>query len=108
MVNSSAGRISSGAQNLFTDCVLGLEFAGRQTDTGERVMGFDMSRCFATSIETNSGFITHIPDHWSMDDGVTVLSTYSTVWYGLIERANLQRSKCFDNNFVKLNNYLFR
>ena len=64
-------------------------------------MGFDMSRCFATSIDANTELITHIPDHWSMDDGVTVLSTYSTVWYGLIERAHLQRSKINFNYFYK-------
>ena len=74
-------------------------------------MGFDMSRCFATSIDANSEFTTHIPDHWSMDDGVTVLSTYSTVWYGLIERALLQKSKYSFNRFKQLLielNFLFR
>ena len=78
---------------LFTDCVIGLEFAGRRADTGERVMGFAESRAFATSINANSDWTTTIPDHWSMDDSVTILRTYSTLWYGLIKRGGLRRGK---------------
>ena len=85
------GRIVAGPQSLFTDCVMGLEFAGRRTDTGERVCGFEMSRCYATSIEALEDMSSPIPDHWSMEDAVTILCTYSTVWYGLIERAHLQK-----------------
>lgn len=79
--------------SLFTDCVIGFEFAGRRIDSGERVCGFDVSRCFASSIDAIDNMVSTIPEHWSMDDAVTVLATYSTVWYGLIERANLQKSK---------------
>ena len=90
MVNIK-GRIPTGIMGLFTDCVIGLEFAGRRADTGERVMGFAESRAFATNINANSDWLTPIPDHWSMDDAVTILSTYSTLWYGLIKRGGLQR-----------------
>jgi len=31
-----------------------------------------------------------------MEDAVTILSTYSTVWYGLIERAQLKKSNIFN------------
>ena len=68
-----------------------MEFAGRRADTGERVMGMEMSRCFATSIEANEKFITTIPEHWTIDEATTVMTTYSTVWYGLIERAGLKK-----------------
>ncbi|CAG2105515.1 unnamed protein product [Medioppia subpectinata] len=87
----ATGRLMSGPESLFTDCVLGFEFAGRRADTGERVCGFDMSRCFSTSIDANEDLITKIPDNWSMDDVITILSTYSTVWYGLLERAQLSK-----------------
>ena len=87
------GRITSGPLSLFTDCVIGFEFAGRRTDTGERICGFDMSRCFATSINAMEDMIMPIPDNWSMDDSVTIMATYSTVWYGLIERAHIRRGK---------------
>ena len=95
------GRIPSGLMSLFTDCVIGLEFAGRRADTGERVMGFAESRAFATNINANNNWLTTIPNHWSMSDAVTILSTYSTLWYGLIKRGGLQRGLTLNSNFKK-------
>ena len=76
---------------LFTDCFIGLEFAGRRADTGQRVMGFAESRAFATNINANGNWLTPIPDHWSMDDAVTILINYCTLWYGLIKRGGLRK-----------------
>ena len=87
--------------SLFTDCLIGLEFAGRRTDTGERVCGFEMSRAFATSIEAQEDLIMPIPDNWSMDDSMTVLTTYSTLWYGLIERAHMKKGNQFSDKNLK-------
>ena len=74
----------------FNDCWIGCEFAGRRADTNQRVMGFDLSRCISTSINAKENMITEIPVHWSMEDAVTIPINYSTVWYGLIKRANLK------------------
>ena len=52
----------------------------------------DLSRGFVTSVDAMENFITPIPKHWSMDDAVTVVVVYGTVWYGLIERALLKLS----------------
>ena len=79
-------------QTLFTDCALGFEFAGRRSDTGERVCGFGLGRTMASFVDVREDLITTIPDNWSMDDVVTVLTTYITVWYGLIERAQIKQS----------------
>ena len=89
------GRIPSGHIVIYTDCLLGYEFAGRRADTGERVMGLEYTRCLATSILANEKFITSIPENWSMDEACTIMITYSTAWYGLIERAGLRKGKCF-------------
>ncbi|XP_054161233.1 fatty acid synthase-like [Oppia nitens] len=89
----ATGRLISGPETLFTDCLLGFEFAGRRSDTGERVCGFNMSRCFGTTIDANENLISPIPDNWSMDDAITILSTYSTVWYGLLERGQLKKNE---------------
>ncbi|CAG2111135.1 unnamed protein product, partial [Medioppia subpectinata] len=89
----ATGRIAAGPQSLFMDCLIGFEFAGRRADNGERVCGFTLSRSFATEATTNDRMVSHIPDHWSMEEAVTVLSTYSTVWYGLIKRANLMKGE---------------
>ena len=83
---------------MFYDCLIGTEFAGRRTDTGERVCGFSISRCIATSVDVREDLITPIPENWSMEDAVTIVTTYCTVWYGLIERAQMQRSIKFHLN----------
>jgi len=86
------GRIFGGIENCLTDCVIGTEFAGRRTDTGERVFGFCFTRGISTFVDTKQELITKIPDNWSMEESVTLLSTYCTIWYGLIDRAQLTES----------------
>ena len=77
---------------MFCDNAIGFEFAGRRSDSGKRVFGFGVSRCMATFVDTSQHLLTTIPKHWSMNEAVTILSTYITVWYGLIERAQLRQS----------------
>ncbi|CAG2116696.1 unnamed protein product, partial [Medioppia subpectinata] len=89
----ASGRIPSGPEQIFTDCVLGCEYVGRRVDTGERVMGIDMGRTFATSVNASIHSMTTVPEHWSMADAATILSTYSTLYYALIKRANLKRGE---------------
>jgi len=75
--------------------VIGTEIAGRRVDTGERVFGLALNRGIATSVYVGEDMITKIPEHWSMEESVSVLSTYCTIWYGLIDRAQLTRSMNF-------------
>ncbi|CAG2114471.1 unnamed protein product, partial [Medioppia subpectinata] len=72
---------------------IGYEFAGRRADTGERVMGMNLSKCVATSTHVDPYLFTKIPDNWSIEEAVTILSPYFTVWYGLIERAHIRRGE---------------
>jgi NADPH:quinone reductase-like Zn-dependent oxidoreductase len=74
------------------DCLIGLEFAGRRTDTGERVFGSMNGRAIATIGDVREDMLCSIPDNWSMEESVTIFTTYFTVWYGLIERAQLRHS----------------
>ncbi|CAG2108072.1 unnamed protein product, partial [Medioppia subpectinata] len=87
----ASGRITPGAEQLFTDCVMGCEYVGRRVDTGERVMGIDTHRTFATSVNANIHSMTTIPEHWSMAEAATIVGTYCTVYYALIKRANLKQ-----------------
>ncbi len=82
--------------------MIGTEIAGRRVDTGERVFGFTFNRGIATSVYVAEDMITKIPEHWSMEESVSVLTTYCTIWYGLIDRAQLTRSKNFKIK-IKLN-----
>ncbi|CAG2106476.1 unnamed protein product [Medioppia subpectinata] len=78
----------NGFDLMFTDCLLGGEYAGRRADTGQRVMGIEFGRCIATQINACVLNMAPIPDHWSMAEAVTVLNSYSTVYYALIKKAN--------------------
>ncbi|CAG2176514.1 unnamed protein product, partial [Oppiella nova] len=89
----ATGRIPSGPEQLITDCTLGCEYVGRRADTGERVMGIDMGRTFATSLNANIHSMTTVPEHWSMTEAATILSTYCTLYYALIKRANLKQGE---------------
>ncbi|CAG2169075.1 unnamed protein product [Oppiella nova] len=89
----ATGRIPFGPEQVFTDCTLGCEYVGRRADTGERVMGIDMGRTFSTSINANLHSMTTVPEHWSMTEAATILSTYCTLYYALIKRANLKRGE---------------
>ncbi|CAG2167999.1 unnamed protein product [Oppiella nova] len=87
------GRIPSGPEQLFNDCILGCEYVGRRADTGERVMGIELGRCYATSINAGTHSMTTVPEHWSMLEASTILSTYSTLYYALIKRAHLKQGE---------------
>ncbi|CAG2172457.1 unnamed protein product [Oppiella nova] len=56
-------------------------------------MGIDMGRTFATSLNANIHSMTTVPEHWSMAEAATILSTYGTLYYALIKRANLKRGE---------------
>ncbi|CAG2109810.1 unnamed protein product [Medioppia subpectinata] len=89
----ASGRITPGAEQLFTDCLLGCEYVGRRVDTGERVMGIDTHRTFATSVNASIHSMTTIPEHWSMAEAATIVGTYCTLYYALIKRANLKQGE---------------
>lgn len=72
------------------DCILGLEFAGRD-QSGNRVMGMVASKGLATSlIIDDPQFLWKIPDDWSMEEASTVPVVYGTAYYALLVRGNLQ------------------
>ncbi|CAG2115628.1 unnamed protein product, partial [Medioppia subpectinata] len=87
------GHIAMGPEKLYPDCLLGFEYVGRRADTGERVMGLEFGRMFCNSVNVIDKYMSSIPEHWSMAEAVTVLSTYSTVHYGLIKKANLRKDE---------------
>ncbi|CAG2101282.1 unnamed protein product [Medioppia subpectinata] len=75
------------------DKPIGFEYAGRRADTGERVMGFIHGKSVATSVRVDPHLFATIPEHWSMEEAVTILTTYFSVWYGMIERARVRQGE---------------
>ncbi|CAG2110585.1 unnamed protein product, partial [Medioppia subpectinata] len=92
-ISITSGHISGGFHSMFTDCLLGGEYAGRRADTGQRVMGIEFGRCIATHVNACVLNMAPIPDHWSMAEAVTVLNSYSTVYYALIKKANILKDE---------------
>ncbi|KAF6215593.1 hypothetical protein GE061_010349 [Apolygus lucorum] len=74
------------------DCVLGLEFAGRDSE-GRRVIGIVEACGMATSVAADKGFLWEIPDEWSLEEASTVPIVYSTAYYALIVRGNLRKGE---------------
>ena len=72
------------------DCILGLEFAGRD-ENGNRVMGMVPSKGLATTIVMDDmDFVWPVPQHWSMEEACTVPVVYATAYYALLIRGKLR------------------
>ncbi|OTF69212.1 hypothetical protein BLA29_006499, partial [Euroglyphus maynei] len=72
------------------DCILGLEFAGRDQQ-GKRVMGMVPAKGLATSVLIqDQDFVWPIPDEWTMEQASTVPVVYSTAYYALVVRGELE------------------
>ncbi|XP_011499008.1 PREDICTED: fatty acid synthase [Ceratosolen solmsi marchali] len=71
------------------DCILGLEFAGRNAK-GERVMGMVVARGLATTVLADPGFLWQVPDKWSLEEAATIPVVYSTSYYALCVRGGLK------------------
>lgn len=74
------------------ECVLGFEFSGLD-ENGNRVMGMVPSKALATTVitEADNAFLFPVPQHWSLEDGATVLCVYSTAYYALFSRGGMRR-----------------
>lgn len=72
------------------DCILGLEFSGRDSK-GQRVMGMVAAKGLATTVLIDDPeFLWPIPDNWSMEEASTVPVCYSTAYYALVVRGELE------------------
>ncbi|KAH8306772.1 hypothetical protein KR044_013278 [Drosophila immigrans] len=74
------------------DCVLGLEFAGRDSH-GQRVMAMVPAKSLATNCMANKNLIWNIPPNWSMEEASTVPCVYATVYYALVVRGQMKRGE---------------
>ncbi|CAG2169008.1 unnamed protein product [Oppiella nova] len=56
-------------------------------------MGVETGRTFATSINASFHNMTIVPEHWSMAEAATIINAYATLYYALIQRANLKQGE---------------
>ncbi|XP_058059390.1 fatty acid synthase [Anopheles bellator] len=74
------------------DCILGLEFAGRDSN-GRRIMAMVQAKSLATTCVAQRNMIWAIPDSWTMEQASTVPCVYSTVYYALVMRGRMKRGE---------------
>ncbi|XP_064478735.1 fatty acid synthase-like [Ornithodoros turicata] len=72
-----------------SDCILGLEFSGRDP-SGRRIMGQVAAKGMATTVVVDPGFLWEVPDDWTLEAASTVPVAYSTAYYSLVVRGDLQ------------------
>ncbi|KAK8766020.1 hypothetical protein V5799_007201 [Amblyomma americanum] len=88
----ATGKLPSGALPdavATSECLLGLEFSGREPQ-GRRVMGLAPSQGMATSVVVDPELLWEVPDAWSLEEASTVPLAYSTAYYALLVRGNMQ------------------
>lgn len=71
------------------DCILGLEFAGRNSK-GRRVMGMVAAQGLATTVLADPGFMWEVPDKWTLEQAATIPVVYATSYYALCVRGNMK------------------
>ncbi|KAH8306769.1 hypothetical protein KR044_013279, partial [Drosophila immigrans] len=74
------------------DCVLGLEFAGRDI-TGRRVMAMVPAKSLATTCLASKRMMWQVPDKWTMEEASTVPCVYATVYYALVVRGQMKKGE---------------
>ncbi|XP_054286913.1 fatty acid synthase-like [Macrosteles quadrilineatus] len=72
------------------DCILGLEFTGRDT-TGRRVMGMVAARGLASTVLADPGFLWEVPEKWTLEQASTIPVVYATSYYALVVRGKMKR-----------------
>jgi fatty acid synthase len=88
-----SGKIQPGPEGALFDCIIGLEFAGRRSDTGKRVMGMVPFKGIATTLLTYKDYLWDVPDEWTLEDAATVPVVYTTAYYALIMRGCLMEGE---------------
>lgn len=77
-------------RNMATEeCILGLEFSGRDTD-GRRVMGIVEAKGLATTVVADLDFLWEVPDKWTLEQAATIPVAYATSYYALFIRGRLK------------------
>ncbi|KAH7949673.1 hypothetical protein HPB49_013646 [Dermacentor silvarum] len=84
-VNMDTARGDSVAEEAF----LGMEYSGRDWN-GRRVMGMVNGKGIATALAADPIMMWDIPESWTMEEAATVPVAYSTVYYALVVRADMQ------------------
>lgn len=93
----ASGRLDSEAipgihPDVAQDSILGLEYSGVDSATGQRVMGITPFKGLASHVlatEDDLDFVWQIPKEWSLEEASTVPVVYATAIYALLIRGRM-------------------
>ncbi|CAG9806916.1 unnamed protein product [Chironomus riparius] len=94
-VMGATGKLSEDAEcKNRTDSIffIGIEFAGI-TKEGCRTMGMKLAGGLATHVNINEAVSWEVPDHWTLEEAVTVPCVYSTVYAAFFISIQIERGK---------------
>ncbi|GAB0091808.1 Fatty acid synthase [Sergentomyia squamirostris] len=74
------------------DCILGLEFSGRDSK-GTRIMAMVFAKSLATTCVAMRNMLWNVPDHWTLEQASTVPCVYATVYYALVVRGQMKKGE---------------
>ncbi|CAL7936070.1 unnamed protein product [Xylocopa violacea] len=75
-----------------TDCLIGFEFSGIDTN-GRRLMGLADGKCISNLAITDKHKVWPVPDEWSLEDAATIPTAYFTVIYAFFHFGKLKRGE---------------
>lgn len=64
-----------------------------KTEKGVQVVGVNLYGGFAEKVKIPASNVIKIPDELSYDDASIIITTYTTAWYALVERGNIQQGQ---------------
>ncbi|MGH7885531.1 MAG: quinone oxidoreductase family protein [Thermodesulfobacteriota bacterium] len=64
-----------------------------KTEKGLQIVGANLHGGFAEYVKVPATNVVKIPDNLSFDDASTLPTTYTTAWYGLVERGNIKEGQ---------------
>lgn len=74
------------------DSILGLEYSGVDSGSGQRVMGITPFKGTASAVlvsKDEEDFVWPVPDNWTLEEATTVPVVYATALYALLIRGRL-------------------
>uniref|UniRef100_A0A6P7GI13 Fatty acid synthase n=1 Tax=Diabrotica virgifera virgifera TaxID=50390 RepID=A0A6P7GI13_DIAVI len=71
---------------------IGFEFSG-YTKSGKRVFGFLSGISFSTQCRVEPELIWEVPEAWSLEDAATVSVVYTTCYYAMFIRGQMERGE---------------
>ncbi|KAL7024910.1 hypothetical protein ACKWTF_013247 [Chironomus riparius] len=86
----SADTVSENRMELM--CIMGMEYSGI-TKEGRRVIGVKPAGAMATHVEVDELMSWEVPDHWTLEEAVTVPIVYGTVYTAFFITTKIKKGK---------------